>query len=104
MHEIKKKTCHDFGHLALFPNFLVHFGKTYLWHLVLQGCHQDPDCVVVNGAEGENRPLGNEDVDVVDGGDQAAEGVGEDRLEDGGLLHRAVLQEAEQEGHLELFI
>ncbi len=80
---------------------LVHFGKTDLWHLVLQRCHQDPDCVVVNGAEGEHRPLGDKDVDVVDRGDQAAEGVGEDRLQDGGLLDGAVLQEAEQEGHLE---
>ena len=68
--------------------------------LVLQTVYQVPDGVVVNGTEEERGPLAHVHVDVVHGGDDAAEGVGQHRPHRRALLHRPVLQEAEDEGGL----
>ena len=59
--------------------------------------HQVPDGVVVDGAEEERRPLPHVHVDVVHGGDDAAEGVGQHGPHRRALLHRPVLEEAEDE-------
>ena len=65
--------------------------------LVLKTMYEVPDCVVVYSAEEERGPLAHMHVDVVHGGDDAAEGVGQHRPHRRALLHRPVLQEAEDE-------